>query len=179
MYALSLSRLTLLVAIGVPLSGCSSFDGASGKIAGFVSPYKIEVVQGNFVSKEQRAALQNGMPRAQVRDILGSPLVTSTFHADRWDYVFTIRRQGQEPQLRRLSVFFKGDELSKIEHDELVSEQDFVDSLSRGRVSGKVPILEVPESQLPAPVATPSGANVPANTVRETRVYPPLEAPQR
>ena len=51
-------------------------------------------MQGNFVSKEQVEALRPGMSRQQVRDILGTPLVTSVFHADRWDYVFTIKRQG-------------------------------------------------------------------------------------
>ena len=31
------------------------------------------------------------------------------FHGDRWDYVFTIKRQGVEPQRRKLTVFFKDD----------------------------------------------------------------------
>ncbi|HMS27888.1 MAG TPA: outer membrane protein assembly factor BamE, partial [Burkholderiaceae bacterium] len=56
-------------------------------------PYKIDVAQGNFVSKEQISALKLGMPRAQVMDILGTPLLVSVFHADRWEYVFTLKRQ--------------------------------------------------------------------------------------
>jgi outer membrane protein assembly factor BamE len=47
------------------------------------------VVQGNFVSREQVEFLKPGMTRQQVRDVLGTPLVASLFHADRWDYVFT------------------------------------------------------------------------------------------
>ena len=66
-----------------------------------LTPYRVEVVQGNVITQEQVALVKPGMTRAQVRDVLGSPLLTDLFHADRWDYVFTIRRQGAEPQLRR------------------------------------------------------------------------------
>jgi outer membrane protein assembly factor BamE (lipoprotein component of BamABCDE complex) len=48
--------------------------------------YKPEVVQGNFVSREQVQALRAGMPRQAVRDVLGTPLVTSLFHAERWQF---------------------------------------------------------------------------------------------
>jgi outer membrane protein assembly factor BamE len=171
-------RLSLLAALCVSLSACSTFNNTTGSIAGWISPYKAEVVQGNFVSKEQKDALQIGMPRAQVRDILGSPLVTSAFHADRWEYVFTIRRQGQEPQQRKLTVFFKGDELAKVESDELISEEQFVGSLSAGRTLGKAPVLEVPKDRLPAPAANetkPNAAPATAGANQPPRVYPPLE----
>ncbi|MFM7332093.1 MAG: outer membrane protein assembly factor BamE, partial [Brachymonas sp.] len=180
-------RLTLLAAACTALAACSTFNNATSRIGGLVTPYKVEVVQGNFVSKEQREALQVGMPRAQVRDILGSPLVTSAFHADRWDYAFTIRRQGQEPQLRKLTVFFKGDELSKVESDEMPTEQEFVSSLSEGRKLGKVPLLEVPPevlrefglaaaAQNTASAGTNAAQNAPVS-VASTANYPPLEAP--
>ena len=171
-------RLAALSAVCVAMSACSTLNNATGRVAGLVSPYKVEVVQGNFVSKEQKDALQVGMPRVQVRDILGSPLVASAFHTDRWEYVFTIRRQGQEPQQRKLTVFFKGDELARVEGDELISEQDFVSSLSSGRVVGKVPVLELPASQLPPPVAAAPPANPGSATTGPggpARTYPPLE----
>jgi outer membrane protein assembly factor BamE len=175
-------RCTLVATACFGLTACSTFNQATGRVAGLVTPYKVEVVQGNFVSKEQKQALQLGMPRAQVRDILGSPLIASAFHADRWDYVFTIRRQGQEPQLRKLSVFFKGNDLAQVESDELISEQEFVSSLSTNRPSSTVPVLEVPREQLPAPSAAsqPSSAVAsPAATNAPTRVYPPLETAVR
>jgi outer membrane protein assembly factor BamE len=169
------------------LAACSSFNSASGRIAGLVTPYKMEVVQGNFISKEQKEALQNGMPRVQVRDILGSPLIASTFHGDRWDYTFTFRRQGQEPQQRKLTVFFKGDELAKVESDEMPSEEEFVAALSQGRKLGKVPLLEVPpevlrefgiknSEQSSAPTSTNVAASAPISIAANTS-YPPLEAP--
>ncbi len=174
-------RLLSLALAGLCLSACSSFDGASGRVAGLITPYRAEVVQGNFISKEQKEALQIGMPRAQVKDILGSPLVTSAFHADRWDFVFTIRRQSAQPQQRKLTVFFKGDELAKVESDELISEEEFVTSLSAGRPLGKVPVLVIPADKLPAPVRVDPAANTSssASGSAPARVYPPLESAVR
>jgi outer membrane protein assembly factor BamE len=179
-------RLSVLAAACAGLSACSTLNNATGRIAGLVTPYKVEVVQGNFVSKEQKDALQVGMPRAQVRDILGAPLVASAFHADRWEYVFTIGRQGQEPQQRKLTVFFKGDELAKVESDELISEDEFVTSLSVGRKLAKVPLLEVPQEVLrefglknSAPNTTVASANTAQGATNSgaSANYPPLEAP--
>ena len=76
------ARWGFALLIGAGLAACSSFDGASTRLASVVTPYKVDVVQGNFVSREQVEALQAGMGRQQVRDILGTPLVSSLFHAD-------------------------------------------------------------------------------------------------
>ena len=80
---------------------------------GVLTPYRMDIVQGNVVTKEQVAQVKPGMTRNQVRDILGSPMLTDLFHADRWDYVFTIRRQGTAPQRRDVVAFFKGDKLER------------------------------------------------------------------
>jgi outer membrane protein assembly factor BamE len=166
------------VLVMTSLAACSTFNSSTGRVAGLITPYRMEVVQGNFVSKEQKEALQIGMPRAQVRDILGSPLVASAFHADRWDYAFTIRRQGAEPQQRKLTVYFKGEELAKVESDELISEQEFVDSLSKGRTFGKPPVLEAKPESLAQP-AKPAAVAPPAPTGTAPAVYPPLEPSAR
>ena len=168
------TRISLLVAVSATLAGCGSLDSASNRALTVVSPYRMDIVQGNFVSSEQAAALRPGMSRAQVRDILGTPLVASVFHADRWDYIFTFRRQGVEPQSRKLAVFFKGDVLERVEADSLPTEAEFAASVDPGRKNVKVPVLEMsPEAlaQLPVP-AKPSAAKplppLPAS-------YPPLE----
>jgi outer membrane protein assembly factor BamE len=96
------------------LSGCSSLQ-RSDSFFGFITPYRIEIVQGNAVTKEQLAQVKTGMTRSQVRDVLGSPLVTDPFHANRWDYVFTIRRPGTEPQHRSVVVNFEGEGVKSIE----------------------------------------------------------------
>ncbi len=86
------------------LGACSGVGDSTRGALTAVTPYKVEVVQGNFVSKEQVAALKPGMSRQQVREVLGTSLLTDVFHANRWDYVFTIRRQGVEPQQRHLTA---------------------------------------------------------------------------
>ena len=141
-------------------------------------PYVPEVVQGNFVSKEQRQAISLGMARAQVKDILGTPLVTSLFHADRWDYAFSIRRQGVPPQSFQLTVFFKGDVVASVEGGDLPSESEFVERLVQQRQAASVPNLQASEEDLKKfPVQKASGdapvsAPLPAS-------YPPLEPTPR
>lgn len=172
------ARLTVILVASASLAACGSLNNASTSIASVVTPYKMDIVQGNFVSKEQAAALKTGMTRAQVRDVLGTPLLTSIFHADRWDYVFTFKRQGLEPQARRVTVFFKGDALERVEADPLPTEAEFVAALDSGRKTGKVPVLEMSEESLkqlpvPAVVAEPKALPpLPAS-------YPPLEPAAR
>jgi len=157
------------------LAGCSSLDGASQRIAGVVTPYQIDVVQGNFVSSEQVAQLKPGQDRRTVREILGTPLLQSVFHADRWDYVFTFKRKGAEPQLRKVAVFFKGDVLERFEADALPTEAEFVASLDAGRKPGKVPVLEASEESLKQfPVVT-KAAPEPRPLPPLPSSYPPLE----
>lgn len=167
--------LALAVAGLTGLTACSTVDGASNRLVNAITPYKIDVVQGNFVSRQQLQALQPGMRRGQVKSILGTPLLASIFHADRWDYAFTFKRQGIAPQARRVSVFFKDDVLTRIEADELPTEEEFVASLDSGRPTGPVPNLQAPEDPSTplaavAPIPAASAAALPLNTA-----YPPLE----
>lgn len=133
-----------VLAVGL-VAGCA---GSGERFSTMVTPYRADVVQGNFVSREQVDALQPGMSRQQVREILGTPLMTSLFHANRWEYVFTIRRQGVPDQSRHLTVFFDGDRFARAEGDEMPTEQDFVASLSSTVKNAKVPPLEATEAQL-------------------------------
>lgn len=173
-------RVLACAALGA-VAACSSFNNASTSVASIITPYKVEVVQGNFVSKEQVAALRPGMARAQVRDILGSPLVTSAFREERWDYVFTIRRQGIEAQSRKLAVYFKGDEFDKAEGDDMPSEADFVATLDNKRALGKVPNLEASEAQLEKSKsnAPSSPADASSTLPAAPTSYPPLEPAAR
>lgn len=159
------------------LAGCASLQ-SSDSLLGLITPYKVEVVQGNVLTKEQVDAVKPGMNRSQVRDILGSPLLTDPFHADRWDYIFTIRRQGAEPQRRSVVALFEGETLKKLDAPELPSEREFVASISTTKVRGAPPPLELTEEQrkaLPAP-RKPEAATEPATPTGPLREYPPLEA---
>ncbi len=90
-------------------------------------PYVPDVVQGNFISSEQYAQLKVGMSREQVRQIMGTPLLASYFHANRWDYVFEFKREGQTiGKERRVTLLFDGDKLVKFDGDALPTEVELV-----------------------------------------------------
>jgi len=170
-------RAFLFAAALLALTGCSHFDNASKSVASIVTPYQVEVVQGNFVSREQVDALRPGMSREQVRMILGTPLITSLFHADRWDYVFTIRRKGVEQPPKHLTVFFKDGVFDHSEGDAMPSEVEFVKNIDNTRALGKIPPLSASPEQLEkasANAAQSSDAN-PAAAAQPAGSYPPLE----
>ena len=162
----------------VTLSGCQSLQ-SSDNFLGVITPYKVEVVQGNVVTKEQAEVIKPGMNRAQVRDILGSPLLTDAFHADRWDYVFTIRRQGAEPQRRSIVVLFDGDTLKSMDTGgPLPAEREFVASIDTFKTSRNAPPLALTEEQvkaLPVPAKPPAAESSAAAASAPARSYPPLE----
>lgn len=83
--------------------------------------------------------LREGMTREQVRFLLGSPMLVSVFHGDRWDYVYHLRRgKGSQTQTRRLTMFFKDNRLASFTADDMPPES-MADNLILGRGAGKVP----------------------------------------
>ena len=94
-----------MLAASALLAGCGTYDSTTRKIANAITPYRIDIVQGNFVSREQAAQLKEGMTRDQVRFVLGTPLLTDMFHANRSDYIFSFKRGNTSVvQERRLTV---------------------------------------------------------------------------
>ena len=122
------------------LGACSNVPTLPG-----VTPYRIEIQQGNYISQEMVSQLKPGMTREQVRFVLGTPLVTDIFHADRWDYVYTREPPGKTREQRKLSVFFVDGKLSRVSGDVVPAG------------SG-----EAPAPAKPAAAARPSLAPVPA-----------------
>ena len=171
---------TLTLVLG--LSACGSLrDAGTGMstLGGLVKPYKIDVVQGNVVTQEVLGLVQPGLGRMQVRELLGTPLLADPFHADRWDYVFTIRRQGVPDQKRTVTVFFDGDVVKKLDAGEMPSERDFVASIDRPVKEAKDAPQDLTAEQmaaLPVPARVESTVSQPQGAVRD---YPPLESGQR
>ena len=173
-------RFTLIAVAAGVLAACSSFDSASTKVIGVITPYKMDIVQGNVVTREQFALVKPGMSRAQVRDVLGTALLTSVFHADRWDYIFTLKSQNAKNQQRKVSIFFKGDAVERTEGDELPTEVEFVATLQSWVPAGtKPPALEASEETLKKfpPPAKSTAAELSTPPARAS--YPPLEAPAK
>ncbi|MFA4969286.1 MAG: outer membrane protein assembly factor BamE [Sulfuritalea sp.] len=105
-----MKRILLLLPL---LAACSN----TPQITSYLSPYRIDVRQGNLVTQEMVAQLKPGQTREQVRFILGSPLVADMFHQDRWDYVYRFRPGRGEPQQRNLAVFFQDNKLTRVSGD--------------------------------------------------------------
>jgi outer membrane protein assembly factor BamE len=162
------------------LSACSGTVRSQDDFLGFITPYRIEVVQGNVVTQEMLAQLRAGLTREQVRYVLGSPLLTDVFHADRWDYVFSIRRQGTPAQERRVTVYFEQDRVSRFDASALPSEREIVASIDTRKAPAKPRVLELTPEQvgkLPPPAPQPVEANADAAApVGAKRAYPPLES---
>ena len=101
-------------------------------LTGCYPGYRMDIEQGNVVTPEERAQLQLGMGRRETRSILGSPLVKDPFHANRWDYVYSLRdgATGKVSQ-QRLSLFFENDLLIDIRHES--------NAISAEKVNSKAP----------------------------------------
>jgi len=83
---------------------------------GVLTPYRIEIQQGNYVTQEMAAQLKPGLTRDQVRFVMGTPLLTDIFHEERWDYVFVRQRaNSKEVEHRRVAVFFENGKVKRVD----------------------------------------------------------------
>ena len=85
--------------------------------------YKQPLFQGNLLDKKNVEQLEPGMTRDQVVSLLGTPPLADPFHANRWDYVATERRDHGDTQVKNLTLWFENDTLAKME-GEYFPEQD-------------------------------------------------------
>lgn len=106
-----------LVPLVLVLAACSSVNVP-------LSPYRIDVQQGNALEQESVEKLKLGLTRSQVRFLLGTPLLVDPFHGNRWDYVYNFRKAGKLTEERRLALFFEGDVLARIEAEGLTFNPD-------------------------------------------------------
>ncbi|MFN3883314.1 MAG: outer membrane protein assembly factor BamE [Rhodocyclaceae bacterium] len=129
--------LSLLPLVTV-LAACSSAPDITSRL----TPYRIDVRQGNYVTQEMVAKLKPGMSRDQVRFVLGTPLVTDVFHANRWDYVYRFQPGRGEAQQRVLSVFFEDDKLVRVGGDVVAAGE--ADPSGEAVAAPTARIIEVP-----------------------------------
>ena len=122
------------------------------RFLGVFAPYRVDIPQGNFVSEEMLAQLKEGMTADQVRFVLGTPLVTDVFHADRWDYVFRMLKTNDEVLSSRVTVFFKDGKMNRYEGGNLPTEVDYL-----ALIAGAVPKKSTSEVA-PIKPAAPSAA---------------------
>jgi outer membrane protein assembly factor BamE len=104
-------RGLLLLAVLLPC-GCGFVPTIPG-----ITPFRIDIQQGNFVSPDMVALLKPGMSKDQVRLVLGTPLLTDIFHAERWDYIYWRELPGGKREQRKLAVFFEDGKLTRLDGD--------------------------------------------------------------
>lgn len=158
---------TLLLSL---VAGCSSVN---------IGPHRIDVQQGNALDQENVSRLKPGLNRSQVRFLLGTPLVVDPFRTDRWDYVYVNYKGGKLAEQKRITLFFDGDTLARIEGDVPVAAP--VEKIS---VPTPVPVpaptaelkSKVEISTLP-PVAETRPAPVPLTQPSATPQPQPVSAP--
>ena len=152
------------------LAGCKQ----APELPTVVSPYKIDVQQGNVITQDMIAKLKAGMTRSQVRYVLGSPLVVDPFRLDRWDYVSTYQRQGKDVERRRVTVIFDDDKLIRIEGDVALTDSALAPENVPDKAQPK-PVAPV-EPAKPATAAKPA-AVAPAPAPAKTEAAKPPVAP--
>lgn len=128
-------RVAAVLGLALGVAACSPPD--------WLTPYRVEINQGNYVTQDMVAKLRPGMTRNQVRFALGTPLLTDPFHKDRWDYIFVQERNEQILQRRVVTVIFVDDKLQRVEGDVVAAAPR--DDAAPGRAG------ESPSEASPAP----------------------------
>ena len=87
---------------------------ASCNVVPFLTPYKMDIRQGNFVIADMREKLKLGMSKQQVRYVMGTPMINDVFHSNRWDYVYRLERGSKVIEKQNLTLYFEGNNLTRI-----------------------------------------------------------------
>jgi outer membrane protein assembly factor BamE len=96
-------RLPAILLLALALAGCGTLV------------HKIDIQQGNIIAPETFLKLKNGMTKAEVKTLLGTPLLTDIFHGNRWDYYFRNERAGRLVEQNHFTVWFENDKVVRIE----------------------------------------------------------------
>jgi outer membrane protein assembly factor BamE len=112
--------LISIIASSALLGGCSNFSMSDISMPDSVPDlvHKVDIQQGNIINQDMINKLEPGMSQRQVRFIMGSPMISDTFHAGRWDYLYRMHKSGHAPsETKRVSLYFENNQLARIEGD--------------------------------------------------------------
>ncbi|WP_296750817.1 outer membrane protein assembly factor BamE [Thiobacillus sp.] len=156
-------------------AGCSSVK---------IGPHRIDVQQGNALDQENVARLKLGLNRSQVRFLLGTPLVVDPFRSDRWDYVYVYYKAGKLAEQKRITLFFDGDTLARIDGDlPPAGPAPVVQAAPKAEAPVAPPAVTtapMPAATAPQPAPLPAAASQPqtvAPTVPPAATDPAVAAP--
>lgn len=86
--------------------------------------HKIDIQQGNIVTQEIYAQLKPGMKKKQVTFLVGTPLLQNLFNPNEWEYIYTIEDEHGKSERKRLTLYFKDDELQRIVGEAVLKEKE-------------------------------------------------------
>lgn len=124
--ACTLARIGLFAGLALTLAGCGFLS--RDQLDNFSLTYRIDIQQGMVVTQEMADQLKPGMTREQVKFVLGTPLLTDPFHANRWDYPFRFQPGRGRIEERRFTVYFDNDRFTHFDGDKLPTEEEFAAS---------------------------------------------------
>lgn len=104
-------KILLLSLFSLPLMSCST------AVEYLPYVYKIDVNQGNVIDQAMIDQLRPNMTKRQVLYIMGSPMLVDFFHQNRWDYVYSIHKSGEDLEQKMVSIFFENEQLKNIQGD--------------------------------------------------------------
>lgn len=131
-------KIPFILTLSCLISACS-YSG-SVNLPGL---YRIDIQQGNIIDQDMLDRLRPGMDKFQVEFILGTPAIADPFHADQWDYIFSMAEESENRQQRHIRVHFVDDKLAYIDGDVVVSNRVITDALRQSRS------VEVPPGSRP------------------------------
>ncbi len=164
------ARLSIGLVLASLLAGCGFLS--RDQLDNFSLTYRISVQQGIVVTQEMAEQLKVGMSRDQVKFVLGTPILSDPFHAERWDYPFRFQPGRGRTEMRRFTVYFANDRLARFDGDPLPTEEEFAASrnFATTRIAKAPPLAG---SALPAPASNATG-------IGSTTVTPsPVKLPTR
>ena len=102
-----------------------NYLGISGTLAAMLlcsaCVYRIDIQQGNLLDESLIEQVEVGMTRSQVQFLLGTPMVSDSFHRNRWDYTYYLKRgRSRDVERRWFIVFFQEDRVVRLDRDAIL-----------------------------------------------------------
>ncbi len=79
--------------------------------------YTIDINQGNIIDQAMIDQLRPNMTKRQVLYVMGTPMLVDFFHENRWDYIYQMKKGGEEVEKKAISIFFENDKIKGIQGD--------------------------------------------------------------
>jgi outer membrane protein assembly factor BamE len=95
-----MTKLFAIIAFTLITSGCAV--------------YKMDVQQGNSISKEIVSQLKKGMSKSEVASLLGNPLMQDNFRSNRWDYIYYTGKGRKSSKQQNLTLVFVNEQLAQV-----------------------------------------------------------------